>query len=89
MITKVWERLHIGGLKDAERLNANNPACITTVVSLCPEEPHSKAKGIAYLWIPIPVAQPIPPAQLEEIMKTLAEAIRRGAVLLICAAIRA
>jgi protein-tyrosine phosphatase len=36
--------------------------------------------------IPIADAQPIPPAQFEEIIKTLAEEIRRGAVLLVCAA---
>jgi hypothetical protein len=85
LITKVWERLHIGGLKDAERLNSNNPANITTVVSLCPE-PLPQAQGIEYVRIPITDAQPIPPAQFEKIMKTLAGEIRRGAVLLVCGA---
>lgn len=74
MTTKVWEHLYIGGLKDAERLNADNPATITTVVSLCPEL-LPKAKGIAYVRIPIADAQPIPPAQFDEIMNTLAEQI--------------
>lgn len=86
MLTKVWERLYIGSLKDAERLNADNPASITTVVSLCPEEPLSKAQGITYLKISIADAQPIPPAQFEEITKTITEQVRRGAVLLVCAA---
>ena len=81
MITQVWEHLYIGSLNDAERLTADNPASITTVVSLCPEDVLPKAKGIKYEGIPIPDAQPISAAQFEEIMKTLAEQIRRGAVL--------
>ena len=85
MTTKVWEHLYIGGLKEAERLNADNPASITTVVSLCPEL-LPKAQGIAYVMIPIADAQPIPPATFGEIMQTLAEQIRRGTVLLVCAA---
>jgi protein-tyrosine phosphatase len=85
VITKVWEHLYIGGLKDAERLTADNSANITTVVSFCPEL-LPKAEGITYVSIPIADAQPIPPAQFDEIMQTLAEAIRRGAVLLVCAA---
>jgi hypothetical protein len=56
LITKVWERLYIGGLKDAERLNADNQASITTVVSLCPEV-LPKAEGITYVKIPIADAQ--------------------------------
>jgi protein-tyrosine phosphatase len=70
LITKVWEHLHVGGLKDAKRLNANNPARIVTVVSLCSEEVLPKANS----------------PQFEEIMQTLAEAIRCGALLLVCAA---
>jgi hypothetical protein len=80
LITQVWEHLYIGSLNDAERLTADNPASITTVVSLCPEDVLPKAKGIKYEGIPIPDAQPISAAQFEEIMKTLAEQIRRGAV---------
>jgi hypothetical protein len=85
VITQVWERLYIGSLKDAERLNADNPVRITTVVSLCPEL-LPKATGITYVRIPIEDAQPIPAAQFEEIMRILTEQIRRGAVLLVCGA---
>jgi protein-tyrosine phosphatase len=85
VITQVWERLYIGSLNDAKRLNADNPASITTVVSLCPEL-LPKAKGIKYVRIPIADAQPIPPVQFAEIMKTLAEQISSGTVLLVCAA---
>jgi hypothetical protein len=85
LITKVWEHLYIGGLKDAERLNADNPASITAVVSLCPEL-LPKAKSITYVENPIADAQPIPLAQFEEIMKTLTEQISSGTVLLVCAA---
>ena len=86
MITQVCERLCIGALKDAERLNADNPASITTVVSLCPEEVLHQAEAIEYLRIPIADARPIPCAKFEEIMLTLAAAISRGVVLLVCAA---
>jgi protein-tyrosine phosphatase len=85
-MTQVWERLYIGGLKDGERLTADNPARITTVLSLCPEEVLHRAEGITYVSLPIADAQPIPCAKFEEIMQTLAEAISRGVVLLVCAA---
>lgn len=86
MITRVWERLCIGSMKDAERLASDNPMGITTVVSLCPEEISCKAKGIEHVNIPIADAQPILAKQFEEIMATIAEHIRFGAVLLMCAA---
>ena len=34
-MTKIWERLFIGGLADAEELATGNPFIITTVISLC------------------------------------------------------
>ena len=71
MITQVWERLCIGSLEDAEGLNADNPAGITTVLSVCPEL-LPKAEGIRYVSLPIADIQPIPPAKFEEIMKALA-----------------
>jgi protein-tyrosine phosphatase len=86
LITKVWEHLHVGGLKDAERLNADNPASITAVVSLCPDEVLPKAKGIKHVEIAIPDAQPISAEKFEKIMKTLTEQVSRGTVLLVCAA---
>ena len=66
-------------------LNADDPVRFTTVVSLCPELLR-EAQGITYIRIPIADAQPIPPAQFEEIMKTLAEQISRETILLVCAA---
>jgi hypothetical protein len=86
MITRVWERLCIGSMKDAERLASDNPMGITTVVSLCPEEVSCKARGIGYVRIPIADAQPILTERFEEIMATIAEHIRCGPVLLLCAA---
>ena len=86
MITQVWKLLYIGSLKDAERLTADNPARITTVVWLCPEELLPNAEGITYVKIPIADAQPIPPAQFEEIMKALTDELSRVTVLLVCAA---
>ena len=73
-------------LKDAERLASDNPMGIATVVSVCPEEISCKARGIAYVNIPIVDAQPILTERFEEIMATIAEHIRFGTVLLMCAA---
>ncbi len=53
----------------SERLNADNPARIDTVVSLCPEELLPKVQGITCVWIPVADAQPIPPAQPEETIR--------------------
>jgi hypothetical protein len=38
-MTKVWERIYLGSLKDAELLATSNPLRIRAVISLCSEEP--------------------------------------------------
>ena len=85
MMTQVWERLYIGGLKDAERLSADNRIGITTVVSLCEEE-VSRTPGLTYVRVPIADARPISSDESEQIIATIAQHIRRGTVLLMCAA---
>src|SRR5436309_733383 len=58
-VTKIWERLYLGSLKDAEQLARSNPQRITTVVSLCREQNHHRAPKITYIQIPIPDSRPI------------------------------
>ena len=86
MITRVWERLHLGSLKDAERLAFDNSMGITAVISLCPEEILPSAQGIAYVKIPIADAQPISTQQFDEIMESIEQGLRRGNLLIHCAA---
>src|SRR5258708_13386212 len=58
-VTKIWERLYLGSLKDAEQLARSNPQRITTVVSLCREQAIHRAPKITYIHIPIPASPPI------------------------------
>ena len=81
-------------IDDSEHLLHNHRVSVASLRLLFTFAPERRSASLRnrcspspeYPRIPIFDAQPIPPAQLEEIMQTLAEAIRRGAVLLICAA---
>jgi len=86
MLTKVWQRLNVGSLDDAKRLATANPSGIKTVVTFCHGEVLPQAQGIEYLYIPIADCVPIPVKRFEEIMKAITENIRKGGVLLHCAA---
>ncbi|PYQ39915.1 MAG: hypothetical protein DMG99_15140, partial [Acidobacteria bacterium] len=67
-VTKIWERLYLGSLKDAEQLARSNPQRITTVVSLCREQNLHRAPKITYIQIPIPDSRPISAQKFEDIM---------------------
>jgi dual specificity phosphatase 12 len=84
-MTQIWERLHIGGLADAEELAADNPSCITTVISLCEVPAAAKRRGINYLHVPIEDDEPLLVHQFDAIIDALSENIRWGTVLLHCA----
>lgn len=66
MITRIWQRLSVGSLQDAGHLASANPLGITTVLSLCPEEPLTKQESIKYVHIPIADSRPIAPRQFEQ-----------------------
>ena len=83
-VTKIWERLFLGSLYDAERLAKANPHDIGTVVSLSETAPCNTRPEITYLHFPIEDAQPIPVRQFDAIMRSIAEDIRRGKVLVHC-----
>ena len=83
-MTKIWERLYVGSLKDAAQLTRSNPRRITTVVSLCREKVLQRAPKIIYIHIPIADAVPISAQKFEDIMYAIAIGVRRGSVLVHC-----
>jgi dual specificity phosphatase 12 len=85
-VTKIWERLFLGNLKDAEQLANSNHFRIASVVSLCTEEIRTKADRIEYLHIPIADSRLIPAPKFEEVMTAMANAVQRGNLLMHCLA---
>ena len=83
-MTKIWERLFLGSLKDAEQLARSNPQRITTVVSLCRQQAVRRASKITYIHIPIPDARPISAQKFEDILYAMAIGVRRGNLLVHC-----
>lgn len=83
-MTKIWERLYLGSLKDAAQLARSNPRRIATVISLCREKTLERARNIIYFHIPIPDAAPISSQKFEDIMYAIAIGVRRGSVLVHC-----
>lgn len=83
-VTKIWERLYLGSLKDTVQLARSNPRRVATVISLCREKPVPRAAKIIYIQIPIADAAPISAQQFEDIMYAIAIGVRRGSVLVHC-----
>jgi protein-tyrosine phosphatase len=83
-VTKIWERLYFGSLKDATQLSRSNPRRIATVISLCREPAILRASKIIYIHIPILDARPISPQKFEDIMFAMALGVRRGNLLVHC-----
>jgi protein-tyrosine phosphatase len=82
-MTKIWERLYLGNYRDAEGLATANPCGITAVISLCEEQVRRAAK-ISYVHLPIADSRPIASQRFEEITKAIADAVRRGNLLVHC-----
>ena len=85
-MTRIWERLYLGSLKDAEQLARSNPQRITTVVSLCREQIVHRTPKITYIHIPISDSRPISAQKFEDIMFAVAIGVRRGNLLVHCLA---
>lgn len=83
-VTKIWERLYLGSLKDALQLARSNPRRIATVISLCHEKVGPRAGKIIYIHVPIADAVPISAQKFEDIMYAIAIGVRRGSVLVHC-----
>ena len=83
-MTRIWERLFVGSLKDANLLAEANPHRITTVISLCDAAPRRPAKGVNYLHFPISDIRPVAVGTFDRIMDGVAENIRWGNLLIHC-----
>lgn len=83
-MTRLWERLFIGGFADAEQLAVDNPVRITTVITLCNLVVPEKRWDINYLHFPFEDSLPVPVRKFDSIIDALAENIRWGRVLLHC-----
>jgi protein-tyrosine phosphatase len=83
-ITKIWERLFVGGRDDAEALVKSNPFGVATVISLCEFRLVRRNPSINYLHVPIEDESPLSVGQFDAVMDALAENIRWGTVLLHC-----
>jgi protein-tyrosine phosphatase len=84
--TRVWERLYLGSLVDAETIGRSNPFEITAVVSLCSQKVYTKGEGIHYIRIPVMDACSIDATKFALIMLCVDEGVRKGRVLLHCGA---
>lgn len=84
-MTRIWERLFIGSLQDAERLSHKNPCGIATVITLCEQCVKGKAAGVRYIHLPIEDDKAVPSDQFEAVMDSIAENIQDGTVLVHCA----
>jgi atypical dual specificity phosphatase len=85
-VTRIWERIYVGNLKDAELLARSNPQRIATVISLTREQAGSRAPSITYIHIPIPDSRPLSAQKFEDIMFAIAIGVRRGNLLVHCLA---
>lgn len=85
-VTKIWERIYLGSLKDADALAHSNPERITTVVSLCKEQIVHRSAKLTYIRIPISDTRPISAQKFEDIMFAVAIGVRRGNLLVHCLA---
>lgn len=82
-MTRIWERLYIGGQSDAEAVAAKNPNRISTVISLS-EIADAQRASVNYLHFPIEDDKPVSVRQFDRILDALSENIRWGTVLLNC-----
>jgi len=78
---QVWERVFIGGMRDAKALAQSNPLGIATVITVCRETVRAKAEGVNYLRFPIAEARSLPVGRFDGIIDALWENIRWGKVL--------
>jgi hypothetical protein len=68
-MTRIWERLFVGSLADAERLSRKNPNRITTVISLCEQSVEDKAPHVCYVHLPIEDDEPLPVRQFNAVSR--------------------
>ena len=82
MVTKVWERLYIGGMDDTGELTDANTLGIATVITVCREAVRARAEGVNYLHFPVQEFRPLPVGRFDGIIDATWENIRWGKVLI-------
>jgi atypical dual specificity phosphatase len=85
-VTRVFERLYLGSTDDVDQLAVSNPLGITTVVNVRREKNRTKRKGLVYVHIPLADAEFVPAGTLELVLTAIGQNIRKGRVLVHCAA---
>ena len=83
-ITKIWWRLYLGSMFDAQRLAKSNPHGLTHVVSLSENAPITTHSAITYVHLPVEDEIAIPPARFNAIMDAISTNVRRGRLLVHC-----
>jgi predicted protein tyrosine phosphatase len=83
-VTKIWWRLYLGSMFDAQRLGEANPHGLTHVVSLSENAPITTHSEITYVHLPVEDEVAIPPARFNAIMDAISNNIRRGRLLVHC-----
>ena len=76
-MTRVWQWIFIGNLRDAERLVVTNSLNIGAVLTLCPEE-VVHARKVKYVHLGITDSRPIPEQIFERIMLAVQEGVRQS-----------
>lgn len=82
--TKIWWRLYLGSIFDAQRLAKVNSHALTHVVSLSENPPITTHPEITYVHLPVEDEIAISPARFNAIMDAISNNIRRGRVLVHC-----
>ncbi len=83
-MTRILERLYLGGAGDADDLAVSNPLGITAVVNVETQPNRSKRAGIQYIHFPIDESERIIPGTFPPVIAALSQLVRTGKVLLHC-----
>jgi protein-tyrosine phosphatase len=83
-LTRIWERLFLGGRLDAESLSRSNPFEISTVFSLCEEPVIRQNPAINYLHFPVRDRESLERGLFDAALDAIAENIRWGRILVHC-----
>jgi len=83
-MTKVFERLYVGDVRDADRLAITNPSGITSAVNVSTEVNHHWQEGITYVYSCLDEPERLDPRRFERIMMTIRDLVRAGTVLVHC-----
>ena len=83
-VTKIWWRLYLGSMFDAQRLAKANPHGLTHVISLSENTPITTHSEITYIHLPVEDEIAISSARFNAIMDAISNNMRRGKLLVHC-----